>query len=564
VENVMNRLAVVLLLAVAQSSAPAADAPKKPNILLILADDLGYSDLGCYGGEIATPNLDSLAAQGLRFAQCYNSARCCPSRASLITGQYPHAVNFPHMSGSLPDSCMTIPELLRGAGYYTAMSGKWHLGNPGPIACGFDEFFGLLTGYGSFWNPDLYTRWSRRQDAPPAGRHGGINRELKPAPLFYSTDAITDHALDLLAGARKDAKPWFLYLAYNAPHFPLHAPKDDIDKYQAVYENGWDAIRQQRLERMRKMGLIGQDCPLTPRSLIPPNPVSSKNGWADKRNPAWDSLDADRQKDLARRMAIFAAMVDRMDRNIGRVLADLKKNRELDNTLILFLSDNGACAEWDPNGFDVRENIERANIATTHGHNTLHKGDDLAKMGQVGTYHSYGSAWANACNTPWRLYKHYSHEGGIATPLIVHWPAGMNRKGEFDRRPVHIIDVLPTFAQAAGATYPKWAPAANDKGPELLPLEGQSLLGAMAGEKAQPRTLFFEHEGSRAVREGNWKLVALGGKPWELYDVATDRVELNDLAGKHPDRVRELAAKWDDWAKRVGAGPFRARQPRRK
>jgi arylsulfatase len=521
-------------MALAMPAVRAGDA-LRPNIILILADDLGFSDLGCYGGEIQTPNLDRLAADGLRFTQFYNSARCCPSRASLLTGQYPHAVNFPDMSGSLPTRCVTIPEVLRSAGYQTYMSGKWHLGRPGPVARGFDDFFGLLAGYGSFWNPALYTRLP--QDRPARSY---------PEGTFYSTDAITDHALDFIADARKTGKPYFLYLAYNAPHFPLHARKEDIAKYAEVYRQGWDVIREKRYQRQKEMGLIDASWPLSPRSTIPPNSVASQHGWANKQNPAWSDLDADRQADLARRMAIFAAMVDRMDQDIGRVLADLEKNNELESTLIFFLSDNGACAEWDPNGFDVLNNVDKANLGTTSGANTLHKGADLQKMGSPGTYHSYGSAWANTCNTPLRFYKHYSFEGGICTPFIVHWPKGLTRKNQFERRSGHLIDLLPTCLEVAGATYPSKVDEY-----EILSMEGQSLLPVLRGKEPKPRTLFFEHEGSRAVRQGQWKLVSLKGDNWELYNMEADGTEMKDLAAQQPEKVKELAALWVEWSTRM-------------
>ncbi len=526
-------LAVLLLSPLAGALAAEAKA-SRPNIVIILADDLGWSDLGCYGGEIQTPNLDRLAAGGMRFGKFYNGARCCPSRASLLTGLYPHAAGFPGMSGSLPANSATIPEVLRTAGYRTFMSGKWHLANPGPIKRGFDEYYGMLGGYGSYWNPQLYSRL-------PAGRQA----RTYPPGQFYSTDAITDHALDFIATARQAAdKPFFLYLAYNAPHFPLHAPPADIAKYARLYEQGWDKIREARYARQKQLGLIDGPWPLPSRSTIPPNRVAKMHDWTDKPNPAWESLDAERRADLARRMATYAAAVDHMDQDIGRVVADLKQHGELDNTLIFFLSDNGACAEWDPFGFDVVKNADQINLGTTSGTNILHTGASLDAIGQPGSYVSYGSAWANVCNTPFRLYKHYSHEGGIATPLIVHWPAGMKRTGEFDQRTIgHISDLMATCAEVAGAVYP----------PAALPLDGRSLLPALRGETAPPRTLFFEHEGNRAVRAGNWKLVALAGQPWELYDMDADRVELNDLAAKEPDRVKDLAAQWDGWSKRMQA-----------
>jgi arylsulfatase A-like enzyme len=535
----MNRRQFLAASAAAGASplARGAAAPR-PNILVILADDLGWSDLGCYGGEIETPNLDKLAQGGVRFTQFYNAARCCPSRASIMTGLYPHQVGmgnmtspkprteFPGYTGVLNRHNATIPEVMKTAGYSTWMAGKWHLGPPGPVGRGFDEYYGMVHGFDSFWDPTKYTRL-------PAGRPARTYPEGK----FYATDAITDHTLDFLAQARKQDKPFFFYLAYNAPHFPLHAPKDVIDKYQPIYEKGWDVIRRRRYEKMRKMGLISSKWPLTPLSEIPPNRFNTQTGWAGKVNPPWDSLDADRRSDLARRMATFAAMVDIMDRNIGRVIEDLRANNQLDNTLILFFSDNGACAEWDPYGFDVSSGPQ----------NILHKGEALAGMGQPGTYHSYGSAWANTCNTPWRLYKHYNHEGGITTPLIAHWPAGIQRRNAIDHTPGHIVDLMPTCIELAGASYPAAMP----------PMEGRSLVPAFNGKRIARDALYFEHEGNRAIRIGKWKAVAVGpAGNWELYDIDADRSELRNLAASEPRRLQAMIRQWEQWARRTQAIPW--------
>jgi len=508
-------------------------ASRRPNLLLILADDLGYSDLGCFGGEIETPNLDRLAARGVRFTQLYNNARCCPSRAALMTGQHPHRVGmgnmtggqarpgFPGYTGRVSESAMFLPAVLKQAGYTTLMSGKWHLGQPGPIARGFDEFYGMLHGFDSFWDSSKYTRL-------PAGRP---KREYSH---FHATDAITGHALEFISGARAAARPWFLYLAYNAPHFPLHAPRALVDKYQPVYEQGWDKLRERRFAKMSALGLLDRRWAMTPRSVVGPNRVSSGNGWAPKQNPPWDSLAADRRTDLARRMAIFAAMVEQMDRNIGLVLDELRSSGELENTLILFCSDNGACAEWDPYGFD----------GSSGPANILHTGARLAEMGQPGTYHSYGSAWANLGNTPWRLYKHYTHEGGISTPCIAHWPAGLAGKGAINHQPWHFIDLLPTLAAVAGASAPPG-------------IAGEDMSALFAGKKPRRGPLFWEHEGSRAVREGKWKLTAVHpeGK-WELYDVEADRTEMHDLAAVHPGRVRRMATMWEEWARKNHVIPW--------
>jgi arylsulfatase A-like enzyme len=521
----------------AGAAAQATAAPaKRPNILLILADDLGYSDPGCYGGEIDTPNIDRLASGGVRFTQLYSIARCCPSRAALLTGQHPHKVGmgnmvggqaregYPGYTGHVSESARFLPAVLRDSGYSTLMTGKWHLGEPGPIARGFDEYYGMLHGFDSYWDATKYTRL-------PVGRP-----PTQVSQPFYSTDAITDHALGFLRSARQPgSKPWFMYLAYNAPHFPLHAPKDLIDKYQRIYEQGWDAIRDQRFARMKRLGLIDPRWRMSPRSIVGPNRVSDVNGWADKQNPAWDTIPGDRRIDLARRMAIFAAAVDRMDQNIGRVLGDIESKGELDNTLILFTSDNGACAEWDPWGFDTKSGPD----------NILHTGAQLAEMGQPGSYHSYGSGWANTCNTPWRLYKHYTHEGGISSPTIVHWPAGLKAsRGSTNNHSWHFIDVLPTLAAVAGAKTP-----AECAGVNMSPM--------FAGRFVDRGPLFWEHEGSRAVRDGKWKLTAVypTGK-WELYDIEADRTEQSDLAPKYPDRVKHMISQWEAWAKENYAIPW--------
>ncbi|MEQ8785279.1 MAG: arylsulfatase [Pirellulaceae bacterium] len=502
------------------SSAPARGA-ERPNILLIVADDLGYSDLGCYGGEIATPRLDALAEAGLRLTRFYNTGRCCPSRASILSGQYPHRVGLGHMvqdlqqpgyRGRISDDARTIAEVAAGAGYRTFLSGKWHLGTQDPTRRGFEEFYGTLVSAKTFWDPDHFLRL-------PADRK---KRQYKPSE-FYGTDALTDHALDFLKLARGTPnKPWLLYLAYNAPHFPLQAPPEDIARYADKYHVGWDQLRRRRLARMKKLGIVPQSTRLTPRSQY--------WDWGEEHtdhNPAWSSLPQERRADLARRMAIYAAMVDRLDQNVGRVVDDLHAAGELDNTLIVFLSDNGACAEWDPLGFDNQSGPE----------NILHTGDELASMGQAGTFHSAGSGWANVSNTPWRLYKHYNHEGGINSPCIVHWPAGMKRRAEIDHHAAHIIDLMPTIVEVSGAKYDS-----------PLPLPGESLTPLLRGESPAPRTLYFEHEGNRAVLQDKWKLVARKGAPWELYDTTRDRTELDDLAKDHPQQVERLAELWDAWA----------------
>jgi arylsulfatase len=502
----------------ASTAAVGVQRDSRPNILLIVTDDLGYSDLGCFGGEIDTPNLDALAADGLRFTQFYTTARCCPSRASILTGQYPHKVGVGHMvtdlghpgyRGKLSEDYLTLGEMLRSAGYRTYLSGKWHVGTPDPTRRGFEQYFGTLISAATYWDSERYLRLPQ-----------GSRTRSYGSDAFYGTDALTDYALDFLEDARTTPeKPWFLYLAYNAPHFPLHARPEDIARYRDRYTAGWDALRQERLARMKRLRLVARDTHLSPRSNY-----TNYGATVTAQNPPWESLPEDRRADLAMRMAIYAAMVDRMDQNIGRVVSDLRARGELDHTLIMFLSDNGACAEWDPFGFDVKSSPD----------NVLHRGDDLARMGSRGTYHSVGSAWANASNTPWRMYKHYSHEGGISAPCIAHWPAGIRRRNAMENTPAHLIDLMPTFVEVSAAQPP--------------PTAGISLVPALRGKRLPERTLYFEHEGNRAVREGRYKLVALRGDSWKLYDMERDRTELEDLSARQPQRVASMAKKWDTWA----------------
>lgn len=524
---------------------------ERPNIVLILADDLGYSDLGCYGGEIHTPRLDRLSHEGLRMTQMYNAARCCSTRAALLTGLYPHQAGVGDMSadqglpgyrGFLTDRCVTVPTLLGDAGYRTYMSGKWHLrgeGNPEciPTQRGFDEFFGHFRAYASYYRQDLFVRL-------PEGRP---MRDYKDSP-FYATDALTDYAIDFMREAQHDSAPFFLYLAYNAPHFPLQAPKQVIDSYVETYEAGWDRIRQTRFDRMREMGVLTPEYELSPRGHVPKEPERNRDSpYYDRQIPAWESLDAARQKDLARRMATYAAMVEIMDRNIGRVVDHLQAAGQLENTLLIFLSDNGACAEWDPLGFDNNP----------YPKNKLYAGTELELMGQPKTFHSYGTGWANACNTPFRLYKHYNHEGGISSPCIVHWPMGLKRKGEVARNPAHVIDLAATLIDIGGAEYPR-----NRDGHEIVPLAGSSLAKLIRGENMEARPLFFEHEGNRAMRLGKWKIVWTNfTQQWELYDIDSDRSEMHNLAGQFPQLVSRMSRLWDDWADRSFVEKQRVQQP---
>ncbi|MFH5806405.1 arylsulfatase [Alienimonas sp. DA493] len=528
---------------------PAATAPapaERPNVLVILADDLGYSDLGCYGGEIPTPHVDALAANGVKCSQIYNSARCCPSRASLMTGLYPTQAGIgdfttarpdanrgPGYLGRLNDRCATLAEALKPAGYRSYYVGKWHLHpETGPIARGFDEFYGYTSDHSADqYAPDRYARLP--EDRTP---------ELTFGDDFYATDAFTEYALEFLKQGQESGDPWFLFLAHSSPHFPVQAPAERADPHEAVYRRGWDVLRAERFARMQQIGLAdGPAWALSPRSLVPVDRPDIADGYPGEPNPAWADLPEDRRADLARRMAVFAAMVQSVDAGVGRIVDRLRAAGELDNTLILFLSDNGACYEWGPFGFDG---------PSRQGINVLRTGAELREIGQPGTHQSYGSGWANLGNTPFRLYKHFTHEGGISTPFIAHWPAGLKPRDGWVREPGHVMDVLPTILDATGTPYPE-----SVAGRSVTPAEGRSLLPVLRGEPGAERTIGFDHQGAHALRRGDWKLVRGKRFPedpeWELYDLAADRCELHDLAAERPELVAELVAEWEAWARRV-------------
>ncbi len=537
--------ALALALALALSSA-AAPPTARPNIVLILADDLGFSDLGCYGSEIATPNLDKLAAGGLRFTQFYTTPRCCPTRAALLTGVYPHQAGMggmmedrglPGYRGELSDRCLTIAEELRLAGYHTLMAGKWHLchihfdgkkqlnfesdtpfwdnKSNWPLQRGFEEYFGAIHGVTSYYDPFSLVRGNQ-----PI-RHEGTN--------FYYTDAISDAAVADLEKYAGGPKPFFLYVAYSAPHWPLQAPAEDIAKYRQRYLAGWDVIRTNRYRRQIELSLIDKSWPLSPR---------------DERVPAWEQ--APHKEWEANRMATYAAMVERMDRGIGRILAKLKEKDAEQNTLVLFFSDNGGCAEVvQPDWYDVPSRTRdgrRVRVGNS---------DPTVLSGPDDVWQSYGVPWANVSDTPFRLYKHFVHEGGIATPFIAYWPAVIRQAGSVTRQLGHVTDLMATFVDVAGAQHP-----AAYQGRPMLPLEGESLLPVFQGKPRPDRSpIFWEHEGNRAVRSGKWKLVSRYPKGWELYDMEADRTELHDLAPDHPDRVKELAGLYDRWAQRCNVVP---------
>ncbi len=551
---------LLLLLALLGGATWSAAAAARPNIVLILSDDIGYSDLGCFGGEIATPNLDALAAGGLRFTQFYNGARCCPTRASLLTGLYPHQagmgfmvrqVEAPGYRGDLSRQAVTIAEVLRAGGYRTAMAGKWHVARSHtmrdvtnwPLARGFDRFYGTIRGFGSFWDPETLTR--QNTFITPENDPGYRPKE------YYYTDAISDNAVAFLRENTDAQQPFFLYVAYTAAHWPLQAPERDIAKYRGKYDAGYDAIRQARVARLKQLGLM--DAAWTAAPTI--------GKWDAVENKAWE----------ARTMETYAAMIDNLDQGIGRIIAQLRQDGRLDNTLVLFLHDNGACAERNgrqpvkapapkalrPLRPDELQTRNSPPMQTRDGR-WVKSGTDVM-AGPADSYVGYGEAWANVANTPFREYKHWVHEGGISTPLIAHWPAGIGaaRRGRLEAQPGHLIDIMATCVDLAGATYP-----AEFNGEKIKPLEGVSLAPAFAGRPlARKQPLFWEHESNRAVRDGRWKLVAMEDKPWELYDLVADRTEMHDLAAQQPERVRELAAAWDAWARRADVLPLGSWKP---
>ena len=497
-----------LLLIWGCAGSPSLAGEGRPNILLIMADDMGYSDLGCFGSEIATPNLDRLAARGLLFTHFYNNSLCVPTRASLLTGLYPHRAGRgnnrsipgnPAYQGHLNDRCVTLAEVLREGGYRTYMSGKWHTGSSRPhwaVDRGFDRYFGLVSGACNYFKLD-------------PGRKMALDGEpYVPTGDFYMTDAFSNFAVSMLE-AHDPKDPFFLYVAYTAPHEPLHAPTEDVLKYRGRYLGGWGELRKSRYRRLLERGLVPAQWGLSPRDGDAP-------AWADAKNKDdWDL-----------RMAIYAAQIDRMDQGIGRILGKLREIGAQDDTLVLFLSDNGACME------DCK--------------------DYPGVPGAKNSCESYGLAWANACNTPYRLFKGWLHEGGILTPLIVSWPAVIRQAG-VTRQVGHVIDLMATCLDAAGLDYPR-----TYKGRPISTLDGKSLLPIFRGGKRKGHDVLFweQQRGMRAARRGKWKLVAREYGDWELYDLESDGTELNDLAANFPDRVKELAAKYDRWAARCGVVPW--------
>ena len=499
---------------------------QRPNVIVVLTDDMGYSDLGCYGGEVETPFIDNLAENGLRWAQFYNNARSCPSRAVLMTGLYPHQagagwmacadMQFDGYHGYLNDNCVTIAEVLGASGYETYMCGKWHLCGERhcrgevkeywPLGRGFDHFYGIPEGASHYF----HARMVEDETRLPVTGEG-----------FYITDALSDKAVKYIDEHDYQEKPLFLYLAYNAPHWPLHALPDDIAKYVDRYKKGWDVLRQERFERQKDLGLFAENVELSPR---------------DSRVPAWDSLTPEEQDEFTMRMAIYAAQIDAVDRGIGRVVEALKNQGEFENTVIMIMDDNGACAEHQSSG----------------------KSKEVT--GQADTYESYRINWANLSSTPYREYKHHTNEGGIASPLIVSWPNGIDKKfnGDIIREYGYFADIMATCVDVAGAEYPK-----RFNGNKIVPLEGFSLVPNFKGEETGRGMTFWEHEVNIAVRDGKWKL-NIFHKEWdpidltklELYDMASDPTEMTNLASKYPERAEMMMRAWHKWAKKSNVYPL--------
>ena len=513
-----------------------AQPADRPNVVIILVDDMGWSDIGSYGSEISTPHLDALAANGLRFTQFYNTARCSPSRASLLTGLYPHQAGMGHLdnvvlkgslgtTGRLNDQSVTIAELLRDAGYFTAMSGKWHLGQQNgspPWQRGFDRVLNIRAG-GIFFPNQKF------EGGDDLTRRGQEPLYLDSTPIphdspqlgqnWYTTYLWTDFALKFADEARAARRPFFLYIPHNAPHFPLMAPSELIAKYRGKYREGWDKLRGERYRRQIALGLIDRRWPLSPR---------------ESESPAWDSLTVDAQDRFDHLMAVYAAMIEAIDISVGTLVKGLEARGLLDDTLILFLSDNGGNAESGPEG--------RFNGNPPGGPNS-------------NLY--LGMNWATLTNTPFRRFKHFIHEGGIATPLIAHWPRGIRRRNALEHQPGHLVDVMPTILDVAGVGYPR---TFRDR--VIQPMEGVSLRPAFTGRRiTRSQPLFWEHEGNRGIRSGRWKLVSRYPDGWELYDMIADRVERHDVAARHQATVKRLAAQWNAWATRARVDEWKG--PRR-
>ncbi len=518
---------LVLLTVVLQLSIPLSAAePARPNVVVILADDLGFSDLGCYGGEIETPVLDGLAKNGLRFTQFYNTARCWPSRAALLTGYYAQQVRRDTLpngpkgggQGTRPAWARLLPDMLKPLGYRSYHSGKWHV-DGARLAGGFDRSYSL-EDHNSFFAPQNHFEDDKK--LPP----------VDPKHPSYVTTMIADHAIKCLKDhtSQHGDRPFFSYVAFTSPHFPLHALAEDIAKYRDKYRGGWTAARDARWQRQKSMGLLNCGLSAPERDLGPPYPFPDalvKLGPGEINRPLpWDELNAEQRDFQAAKMAVHAAMVDRMDREIGRLVEQLRAMQAFDNTLIFFCSDNGASAELMVRG---------------NGH------DPKAPAGSDPTYLCLGPGWSNAANTPFRRHKTWVHEGGISTSLIAHWPKGIAARGERRNDPSHLIDLVPTILDAVGGKrLETW------EGQPVPPAPGKSLVPAFAKDRSVAREyLWWLHENNKAIRVGDWKLVTAANQPtsgaaaWELYDLSSDRTESNDVASQRPDKVRELDQLWN-------------------
>lgn len=515
----------------------------RPNIVLILADDMGYSDIGCYGGDVDTPNLDALAQSGVRFTQMYNTARCCPSRASLLTGLNPHQTGVGHMvgriagapsyQGFLNDNCATIAEVLGDSGYRTGISGKWHTGGDPArseeglpqFQRGFEQVFWFEGGNGYFNHTKFHI------DGTTVDASG----------TDYLTDMITDHAVRMIDGLATDDRPLFLHVAYTSPHWPLQALEENIANCRGRYADGWDAARGARFERMRAMGIIDDAWTMSPRD-------ETVAAWNDAEHQEWEAM----------RMAVYAAQIERMDQGIGHIVEALRLQGALEDTMIVFLSDNGGCAEYlyeDTNTPDPSRTIpltrDGREVRVGNSPDIVPGGDD--------TYMSYDTQWANVSNTPFRRFKRWTHEGGIATPLIVSWPrriadgaASGGVAGRLVHSPLQLMDVNATCIDVAGAAYPS-----ERRGHDILPHEGESFAAALSGASwTKSKPLAWEHEGNQAIRVGDWKLVREAGSGWELYNLADDRTELDDLSAGDADRVREMSGLYESWMTRATVDPW--------
>ncbi len=559
----ISRLSSGFAAALILASFATAD---KPNLIYIMSDDMGFSDIGCYGSEIQTPHLDSLAENGLRFTQFYNTARCCPTRASLLTGLYPHQAGIGHMMndlgydgyrGELNRQSVTIPEVLKSAGYKNYMAGKWHVTTRiaprtesdkenWPRQRGFDRFYGTIHGAGSFFDPNTLTR-ENTFISPLADPL--YQTEDQANGEFYYTDAIADHAVRYVVDHHNENgdKPFFLYVSFTAAHWPMHALPKDIAKYAGKYNAGYQAIRDARYQKMLDLGLIDKDS--TTNWTIPKDWINDEHWEWDKRN-----------------MEVYAAMVDCMDQGIGRIIESLKDTGQFENTLICFFQDNGGCAENYGRGGKggpraakpslpklPDDYLQPAMTPKQSRDGYVMRAGVGSMAGPADTAVGYGRVWATVSNTPFREYKHWTHEGGISTPLIMHWPNRIDRKGELETTPSHLVDLMATAVDLAGAKYPR----NYHDGETIKPMEGVSLQPLMSGKEIEREAIYWEHEGNRAIRMGDFKLVAKGADgPWELYNIATDRSEQNDLSEKDKARAERMAAMWQAYAERANVLPL--------